>query len=104
MKKLIVLFVIFILALTLISCEWSEYPVQDVTPANDAIDIIAYAPGEYDADSTYYCLTTRYRECRITDYGTASFIDSIIPLRHQSIINLQHEYDELRHAAQSPKQ
>jgi hypothetical protein len=101
MKKIFILLLTF----TLISCvQFDSNPTQEVTPSNDATDIIAYAPGEYDQDSVYYCLTTRYQDCRIRDYGTANFIDSIMPIRYQDIIDLQAEYDGLQeHARQSPK-
>ena len=56
MKKILILILILILTFTLISCEWDRKPVQEVTPAKDIVDIIAYAPGEYEGDSTYYCL------------------------------------------------
>ena len=90
------------LALTAIGCEYDRKPVQEVTPESDAVNVIAYAPGEYVQDSIYYCLTTRYQDCRITDYGTSRFIDSIMPIRYQDAINLQNEYDRLKEHAGNP--
>jgi len=91
------------LALTAIGCEYDRKPVQEVTPEFDAVNVIAYAPGEYVQDSIYYCLTTRYQDCRINDYGTAHFIDSIIPIRYQDAIDLQNEFDNLQKHADNPK-
>jgi hypothetical protein len=99
MKKLILI----LLVIATISCDWDRHPVQEITQHDNATDIIAYAPGEYDADSTYYCLTTRYRDCRITDYGTSHFIDSIMAPRYSQVITLQKEYDALQtHAEKTP--
>jgi hypothetical protein len=99
MKKITLL----MLALTTIGCEYDTKPVQEVTPESNAINVIAYAPGEYVQDSIYYCLTTRYQDCRITDYGTAHFIDSIIPIRYQDAIYLQKEFDNLKEHAENPE-
>ena len=99
MKKIILI----LFALLIISCEWKEHPVQDVSKSDDVTNIIAYAPGHYDCDSIYYRLTTRYQDCRIVDYGTARVIDSIMARRYKEVILLKQTYDNLQTRAKAPK-
>jgi hypothetical protein len=86
-----------LLSLALIGCEHDSHPVQEIDRAT-RVDVYAYSPGKYnpeDKDTIYYELSTRYKDVRIKDYGTKSFIDSIVGTRKKDAVRIQNEYEEL---------
>lgn len=96
MRKIILI----LLALIFISCEHDNQPVQEVTKTTSVSDLVVFGKyedwGGLDASHTqFYMLTTRYQDCRISDCGTYHYIDSLIPIRRQDVIQLQREYDSL---------
>ena len=93
MKKLILSLA---LVCMLISCDVHNEPVQSIEKNPYMSDLLVYGDGcKYNPDSTYYLLRTRYDDCRITDCGTYSYIDSILSIRKTQVKRLQEQYERL---------
>lgn len=106
MNKIKLTLLLITLAFATVSCEHDSKPVQEIEKTDDWTNQILYGDyddygNHYNDGTAFYLLRTRYKDCRITDCGTAEYINKLIARRRSDVIDLQREYDSLKNKAES---